>query len=141
MSARSAPIGAPVEMAPREDPLGGPRARWPAGPLLATTPGARAPSPLAEQFDDLLGQLGGPERFGEIRNPVFDDLRRHFSEEQIVELTGGGVDYSFEAIGLKVTPAQCWRMLKVGGTATIIGMIPNIIIALSMVINSGVICV
>ena len=44
--------------------------------------------------------------------------------EQVVELTGGGVDYSFEAIGLKVAAEQAWRMLKNGGTATVIGMIP-----------------
>src|SRR5438132_5821543 len=36
----------------------------------------------------------------------------------------GGVDYSFEAIGLKVTAEQAFGMLKKGGTATIIGMIP-----------------
>ena len=44
--------------------------------------------------------------------------------EQVRELTGGGVDYSFEAIGLKATAEQCFRMLGRGGTATIIGMIP-----------------
>lgn len=40
------------------------------------------------------------------------------------ELTDGGVEYSFEAVGLKVTAEQCWRMLRRGGTATVIGMIP-----------------
>ena len=40
------------------------------------------------------------------------------------ELTQGGVHYSFEAIGLKTTTEQAWRMLRRGGTATIIGMIP-----------------
>ncbi|MGE4608354.1 MAG: Zn-dependent alcohol dehydrogenase [Myxococcota bacterium] len=44
--------------------------------------------------------------------------------EQVRELTGGGVEYSFEAIGLKVSTEQAWRMLRSGGTATIIGMIP-----------------
>jgi S-(hydroxymethyl)glutathione dehydrogenase/alcohol dehydrogenase len=44
--------------------------------------------------------------------------------EQVRELTGGGVDYSFEAIGLKVSTEQSFRMLKRGGTATVIGMIP-----------------
>jgi S-(hydroxymethyl)glutathione dehydrogenase/alcohol dehydrogenase len=42
----------------------------------------------------------------------------------VVELTGGGVHYSFEAIGLKVTAEQSFKMLRRGGTATIIGMIP-----------------
>lgn len=44
--------------------------------------------------------------------------------EQIRELTGGGVDYAFECVGLKKTAEQCWRMLRRGGTATVIGMIP-----------------
>ena len=43
---------------------------------------------------------------------------------QVKELTGGGVDYSFEAIGLKVAAEQAFGMLKNGGTATVIGMIP-----------------
>jgi S-(hydroxymethyl)glutathione dehydrogenase/alcohol dehydrogenase len=42
----------------------------------------------------------------------------------IRELTGGGVDYSFEAIGLKVAAEQCFDCIRPGGTATIIGMIP-----------------
>jgi S-(hydroxymethyl)glutathione dehydrogenase/alcohol dehydrogenase len=37
---------------------------------------------------------------------------------------GGGVDYAFEAIGLKATAEQAFAMLKKGGTATVIGMIP-----------------
>ncbi|MCS7206785.1 MAG: Zn-dependent alcohol dehydrogenase [Dehalococcoidia bacterium] len=44
--------------------------------------------------------------------------------QAIVEMTGGGVDYSFEAIGLKVTAEQAFNCLAPGGTATIIGMIP-----------------
>ena len=42
----------------------------------------------------------------------------------VQEMTGGGVHYSFEAIGLKVTAEQAFQMLKNGGTATVIGMIP-----------------
>ena len=44
--------------------------------------------------------------------------------QQVQELTGGGVHYSFEAIGLKATAEQAFQMLRNGGTATIIGMIP-----------------
>ena len=45
--------------------------------------------------------------------------------EAVKEMTGGqGVPYSFEAIGLKVTAEQCFAMLRPGGVATIIGMIP-----------------
>jgi len=42
----------------------------------------------------------------------------------VQELTGGGVDHSFEAIGLKVTAEQAFAMLGKGGTATVIGMVP-----------------
>lgn len=44
--------------------------------------------------------------------------------EQVRDLTQGGVDYAFEAIGLKTTCEQAWKMLRVGGTATVIGMVP-----------------
>jgi S-(hydroxymethyl)glutathione dehydrogenase / alcohol dehydrogenase len=40
------------------------------------------------------------------------------------EMTGGGVHYSFEALGTKTTAEQAFGMLRAGGTATIIGMVP-----------------
>jgi S-(hydroxymethyl)glutathione dehydrogenase / alcohol dehydrogenase len=42
----------------------------------------------------------------------------------VAELTGGGVDHAFEAIGLAATAQQAFAMLRNGGTATVIGMIP-----------------
>lgn len=42
----------------------------------------------------------------------------------VKELTGGGVDHAFEAIGLKLTAEQAFAMLRAGGAATVIGMIP-----------------
>ena len=45
--------------------------------------------------------------------------------EKVLELTGGGVDYSFEAVGTKETAEQAFEMLGKRGTATIIGMIPE----------------
>jgi S-(hydroxymethyl)glutathione dehydrogenase / alcohol dehydrogenase len=42
----------------------------------------------------------------------------------VQELTGGGVDHAFEAIGLKATAEQAFAMLGKGGTATVIGMVP-----------------
>ena len=42
----------------------------------------------------------------------------------IKELTGGGVEFSFEAVGLKQTAEQSFQCLRPGGTATIIGMVP-----------------
>jgi len=43
---------------------------------------------------------------------------------EVREMTGGGVHYSFEAIGLKQTAEQAFKILSFGGTATVIGMIP-----------------
>ena len=45
--------------------------------------------------------------------------------EAVKELSDGGVDYSFEAIGLKATSEQAFNMLGLGGTATVIGMVPS----------------
>ena len=42
----------------------------------------------------------------------------------VQQLTGGGVDFSFEAIGLKATAEAAFAMLGKGGTATVIGMVP-----------------
>ncbi len=65
------------------------------------------------------------------------DLARRFGATDVVEagavdavaavrdLTKGGVDHAFEAIGLKATAEQAFRMICRGGTATIIGMIPR----------------
>jgi S-(hydroxymethyl)glutathione dehydrogenase/alcohol dehydrogenase len=42
----------------------------------------------------------------------------------VVALTGEGVDYAFEAVGLKRTAEQAFGSVRPGGTATVIGMIP-----------------
>ncbi len=44
--------------------------------------------------------------------------------DMVREMTGGGVDYSFDAIGKTETVEQAWEMVGPGGTATIVGMIP-----------------
>lgn len=41
---------------------------------------------------------------------------------KVVEMTQGGVEYSFECIGVPATVEQCFRMLQPGGTATIVGL-------------------
>ena len=50
------------------------------------------------------------------------------SQEDVVaavrELTGGGVDYAFEVIGLAGTVVQAVKALRTGGTAVAIGMAP-----------------
>ncbi len=52
------------------------------------------------------------------------DASSHDPVQAIREMTNGGVDYSFEAIGLKKVAEQCFDCIRPGGTATIIGMIP-----------------
>lgn len=44
--------------------------------------------------------------------------------QQVKDMTGGGVEYSFECLGLKKTAEQAFAMLRPGGTATIVGMVP-----------------
>jgi S-(hydroxymethyl)glutathione dehydrogenase / alcohol dehydrogenase len=44
--------------------------------------------------------------------------------KQVREMTKGGVHHAFEAIGLAATAEQAFAMLRRGGAATIIGMIP-----------------
>ena len=41
---------------------------------------------------------------------------------EVMEMTGGGVHFAFEALGLKETAKQTFNMLRMGGTATLIGM-------------------
>ncbi|KKB09306.1 Zn-dependent alcohol dehydrogenase [Devosia chinhatensis] len=62
---------------------------------------------------ELAKQLGATDVFNATDvDPVND----------IIELTKGGVHYSFEALGLKQTADQAFRMLRMGGTATLLGM-------------------
>jgi S-(hydroxymethyl)glutathione dehydrogenase/alcohol dehydrogenase len=42
----------------------------------------------------------------------------------VMDITKGGVQHSFEAIGLGKTAEQAFNMLRRGGTANVIGMIP-----------------
>ena len=44
--------------------------------------------------------------------------------KKVIEMTRGGVHHAFEAIGLAKTAEQAFNMLRRGGTANIIGMIP-----------------
>ncbi len=44
--------------------------------------------------------------------------------EAVLALTDGGVDYAFEAIGLKETAQQAYGMVRRGGTAIVVGMVP-----------------
>jgi S-(hydroxymethyl)glutathione dehydrogenase/alcohol dehydrogenase len=82
-------------------------------------------------------QIAGAARIVAIdKDPFKLDLARRFGAtdvidagegdtvKRVVALTGGGVQYSFECIGLKATAEQSFSALRSGGTATLIGMIP-----------------
>ena len=43
---------------------------------------------------------------------------------RVVEMTAGGVDYAFEAIGLPATVRQAVRMTRKGGTIVMVGVVP-----------------
>ena len=54
----------------------------------------------------------------------FVDASQGTTVDQIKALTGGGVHYSFECVGLKTTAEQSFSALRARGVATLIGMIP-----------------
>jgi S-(hydroxymethyl)glutathione dehydrogenase/alcohol dehydrogenase len=66
------------------------------------------------------GKLELAKKMGATDGVIADDD----SVKRINEMTGGGVHYSFECVGLKQTAELCFSILRPGGTATIIGMIP-----------------
>ncbi|WP_332766593.1 Zn-dependent alcohol dehydrogenase [Phenylobacterium sp.] len=54
----------------------------------------------------------------------FIDASQTDAVKEVIEMTKGGVHHSFEAIGLSKTAEQAFNMLRRGGTANVIGMIP-----------------
>jgi S-(hydroxymethyl)glutathione dehydrogenase/alcohol dehydrogenase len=52
------------------------------------------------------------------------DAGREDPVDAVLEITAGGVHHSFEAVGLKQTAEQAFQMVRNGGQATVIGMIP-----------------
>jgi len=44
--------------------------------------------------------------------------------KQVMEMTKVGVHHSFDCIGLKIASEQAFRMLRRGGTANVVGMVP-----------------
>ncbi len=45
--------------------------------------------------------------------------------ERVLELSGGGVDHAFEAIGTARTIRQAWDVLRPGATAVVVGLAPQ----------------
>jgi S-(hydroxymethyl)glutathione dehydrogenase/alcohol dehydrogenase len=44
--------------------------------------------------------------------------------QAVLDMTSGGVHHAFEAIGLKATAEAAFAMLRTGGTATVVGLLP-----------------
>jgi S-(hydroxymethyl)glutathione dehydrogenase/alcohol dehydrogenase len=89
---------------------------------LATIQGARiAGARMIIAVDTVAAKL---ERAKALGATHLVDASKDDPVKAIRTLTGGGVDYSFEAIGLKIAAEQCFDCIKPGGTATVIGMIP-----------------
>ena len=97
---------------------------WGAGGVgLAAIQGARiAGARMINAVDTVESKLATAKELGATH---IVDASSHDPVEAVRELTGGGVEYSFEAIGLKKAAEQCYEALGIGGTATIIGMIPQ----------------
>ena len=53
------------------------------------------------------------------------DASLHDPVEAVRHLTNGGVDHAFEAVGSKATAEQAYEMVRYGGTAVVIGMVPQ----------------
>jgi S-(hydroxymethyl)glutathione dehydrogenase/alcohol dehydrogenase len=43
---------------------------------------------------------------------------------EVLAISGGGVEHSFEVVGSPVTMRQAWDVLRPGGTATVVGLAP-----------------
>lgn len=70
-------------------------------------------------IDKLPGKLALAQQFGATGLVNASDAD---AVSAVRQLTGGGVDYAFECIGLPATVEQSWAMLKPGGVATILGI-------------------
>jgi S-(hydroxymethyl)glutathione dehydrogenase/alcohol dehydrogenase len=89
---------------------------------LAAIQGARiAGARMIVAVDTLAAKLDRARDLGATHTV---DASRDDAVKAVRALTGGGVDYAFEAIGLKLAAEQCFDCLRPGGTATVIGMIP-----------------
>ena len=71
--------------------------------------------------DMLESKLAAAREFG--ATDVVDASKGN-AVQAVQQLTGGGVDYAFEAIGLMKTAQQCFEMAKRGGQAVVVGMLP-----------------
>ena len=52
------------------------------------------------------------------------DARSGDAAQQVIALTGGGIDHAFEAVGTAATAQQAFAMIRRGGAMTLMGMMP-----------------
>jgi len=89
---------------------------------IAAIQGARiAGARMIIAIDQFENKLAMGKKFGATHTV---DASNTDAVDAIRSMTGGGVDYAFEAVGVKKLAEQCFECIKPGGTATIIGMIP-----------------
>lgn len=72
-------------------------------------------------IDMLLNKLEMAKMFGATHTI---DASKEDAVAKVRELTDGGADYAFEAIGLPQTITQAWDMIRAGGEAIVVGMAP-----------------
>jgi S-(hydroxymethyl)glutathione dehydrogenase/alcohol dehydrogenase len=81
---------------------------------------ARAGRVIAVDLDPARSELARTFGATDAVSPVAGDVVEH-----VHELTGGGVDYAFDAIGKVETTEQAVRMLGIGGAAVVVGLPPT----------------
>ncbi|HEV8193065.1 MAG TPA: Zn-dependent alcohol dehydrogenase [Ktedonobacterales bacterium] len=64
-------------------------------------------------------------RFGATETLDASDPETGDPAKFVRRMTGGGVDYSFEVVGLPATIAQAWESLAPGGRAVVVGLTPQ----------------
>ncbi len=90
---------------------------------LSAIQGARiAGARMIIAVDIFESKLGTAREFGATHSV---DASTTDPVDSIRELTGGGADYTFEAIGLKTAVEQCFEAIRRGGLATIVGVMPQ----------------
>jgi len=69
--------------------------------------------------------LAMARRFGATDTLDASDPANSNPARALRQMTGGGVDYSFEVVGRPETVAQAWECLAPGGTAVAVGLTPQ----------------
>jgi S-(hydroxymethyl)glutathione dehydrogenase/alcohol dehydrogenase len=80
-----------------------------------------------DQFESKLAmakRFGATHTIDASNTDAIEAIRKLTAGEDSAPGPNAGVDYAFEAVGVAKLAEQCFEVIKPGGTATIIGMIP-----------------